>query len=92
MTLRRYFQGLMLFLCAASFLQAQLERAAVTGVVADPSGSVLGAASVTARHLRTGVETTTVSTGAGVYYISLPAGEYSLTTAANGFATTTVER
>src|SRR5262245_27355020 len=60
----------------------------IQGVVSDPSGAVIPAASVTATNVATQVKTTRQTTEAGVYNISpLEAGEYSVTVSAGGFQT-----
>ncbi len=72
-------------LLAASVATAQVDRAAVTGVVRDATGGVLGNASVSAR----GESGATVvrTTGDGVYQIpSLAPGAYSIEVEVQGFA------
>lgn len=59
---------------------------AITGTVTDSSGAVVPNATVTAHNVATGVDTTRVTSSAGVYQISpLIIGNYSLTVSATGF-------
>jgi hypothetical protein len=59
---------------------------AITGTVTDSSGAVVPNANVTAHNVATGVDTTRVTSSAGVYQISpLIIGTYSLTVSATGF-------
>ena len=65
---------------------------AITGTVKDASGAVVGNATVTARNASTGVETSRVTSSAGVYQISpIIVGTYSVVVAAQGFAKYTQE-
>lgn len=60
----------------------------VRGVVSDPSGAVVPAASVVATNVGTQVKTARQTTESGDYTISpLPAGEYTITVTAAGFQT-----
>ena len=60
----------------------------IRGVVSDPSGAVVPAASVVATNVATQVKTARETTDAGDYSISpLPAGEYTVTVTAAGFQT-----
>lgn len=60
----------------------------VRGVVSDPSGAVIPAASVVATNVGTQVKTARQTTESGDYTLSpLPAGEYTITVAAAGFQT-----
>lgn len=59
---------------------------AITGTVKDITGAVIPNATVTARNDATGVETTRITSGAGVYQISpLIIGTYTVTVSAKGF-------
>ena len=70
---------------------AQNVQGGVTGNVTDPSGAVIAGAQVQVHNLDTGVDSTTVSDGSGLYRISyLPIGRYSLTIRAKGFGESTV--
>src|SRR5215467_6631177 len=64
----------------------------IQGAVTDPSGAVVPQAQITATNKATGVETTRLTTSAGIYVITpLPAGEYTVKVMAAGFQTTTQE-
>src|SRR5436853_7767053 len=55
----------------------------IQGTVTDPSGAIIPQASVTAKNVATGVETTRQTTAAGVYVLSpLAPGEYRVSAAA----------
>lgn len=65
---------------------------AITGTVTDSSGAVVRNATVTAHNVATGVDTTRISSSAGVYQISpIIIGTYSLTVSATGFQKVTQE-
>jgi hypothetical protein len=81
-----------LFLFAAlsfggSVARAQLSgKGEIKGTVKDPSGAVVGGASVTATETTTGVKTTRPTNSSGEYDISpLDAGIYTVTVTAPGF-------
>src|ERR1051325_7760882 len=60
----------------------------INGTVFDPPGAVAPQATVTARNVATGVESTRKTTDAGLYVISpLPPGEYTVTVKVAGFQT-----
>ena len=60
----------------------------VRGIVSDPSGAVIPAASVVATNVGTQVKTARQTTESGDYTLSpLPAGEYTITVTASGFQT-----
>ena len=68
----------------------QTDQGTITGVVQDPSGAVIGNASVTLTNLDTGQEFKTKSDGGGVYVFSpIKIGNYKVTVASPGFETTT---
>jgi carboxypeptidase family protein len=71
------------------FVSAQTGgEAAISGVITDSTGSLLANATVIARNNATGVETSRVTTSAGVYQISpLIVGTYTITVSAKGFQT-----
>src|ERR1700733_1182328 len=65
----------------------------VNGTVLDPNGAAVPGATVVARNIATGVETTKQTTDAGLYVITpLPPGEYTITVSANGFQTLIQEK
>ena len=71
--------------------QAQTVTGNITGIVTDPSGAAVAGATVTARNVRTGVQSEATTNGSGVYSIRfLPIGQYEVTVTASGFATQTV--
>jgi Carboxypeptidase regulatory-like domain/TonB dependent receptor len=78
--------------CAALFAVAGLAFAqvggtgSIQGTVADPSGALVTNATVTAKNIATGIETSRKTTDAGFFVLPLlPAGEYTVTVAATGF-------
>jgi hypothetical protein len=91
--LRRDSKASMLGLCAVGVLLIATAAigqtggdGAITGTVSDTTGAVVSGATVTARNVATGVETSRVTSSAGVYQISpLIIGTYSLTVSAKGF-------
>ena len=63
---------------------------AIQGTVTDPSGGVVPQAAVTATNVATGVQTSRVTTSAGLYVLSpLAPGEYTVKVSAAGFQTST---
>src|SRR5215211_3561010 len=76
-------------LCAPGSAPAQIGGSgSVNGTVFDPTGAVVPGATVVARNVATGIETTRQTTDAGLYVISpLPPGEYTLTVTVSGFQT-----
>jgi hypothetical protein len=96
---RRLFFGAVVFFTAcflaltlnSTSANAQTVTGNITGTVTDASGAVVAGATVTARDVRTGVETQTTTNGAGVYSIRfLPIGQYDLTVKASGFTSQTI--
>ena len=73
-----------LFLCSGiSWGQV---TASLTGTVKDASGAVIPDATVTVKHVETGLTRTTQTDAGGNYSIlSLPVGEYEVTTEKSGF-------
>jgi Carboxypeptidase regulatory-like domain/TonB dependent receptor len=58
----------------------------INGTVFDPTGAVVPAATVVAKNVATGVETTRQTTDAGLYVITpLPPGEYKVIVSVKGF-------
>ncbi len=81
---------LAVLLCVAP-APAQTVTGAVTGIITDPSGSLLPGATVVAHNVDTGVDSTATADAAGLYRISfLPVGRYQLAIDAVGFASQTV--
>jgi hypothetical protein len=79
------FAGMFLVL-AAGALFAQAGRGGISGLVTDPSGAAVPAAKVTLLDYATGLEQSTVTTGAGLYsFVSLAPGTYQVTGSAAGF-------
>src|SRR6516164_6257183 len=69
--------------CAAS---AQEFRALISGVVKDPSGSSISAATVSIRNVDTNLVVSVKSAADGAYFIpQLPLGNYQLVVEAQGF-------
>ncbi|HLI83646.1 MAG TPA: carboxypeptidase regulatory-like domain-containing protein [Bryobacteraceae bacterium] len=93
----RLFARLSLTLAAIGFvfsvnLAAQAISGDLVGTIADPSGSGVPNATVTATNTGTNVKTTTSTNGAGEYRIAnLPPGDYDLTATASGFASATLK-
>lgn len=71
---------------AAVPASAQTTFATITGTVTDATGAVIPAVTITARHLATGIETTTQSNAAGIYTLAqLREGSYRVTARGAGF-------
>jgi len=69
----------------APAVQAQAS-AAISGIVTDPSGATVSAASVTARNVETGETRSTVTDSAGHFWVpSLAVGEYEVHVTKQGF-------
>src|SRR5258708_11538721 len=78
----------LLLLVLSSSAWSQGIFATLTGVVTDPSQSVVPNAKVTLRDVGSGSERETVSNAEGYYaFASVPVGTYSLTVEAQGFKT-----
>jgi len=78
------------FLYLAPFSSAQIDRAALSGTVVDPSGRVLPQTRITAVQIATKLERATTSSATGTYDIpELPVGNYTITFEHNGFRTLT---
>lgn len=82
---------LVTFLCvlAGARLQGQIAgNGEIEGTITDPSGAVVPGASVVATNMATGIRTSTLTTGAGLYVLSpLAPGAYSISVTAKGFQT-----
>src|SRR6266581_1891961 len=65
---------------------AQGSTAAISGIVRDASGAVIPGATITAKHIESGLTRTAVSNETGGYNIQLlPVGAYEITTDLPGF-------
>lgn len=88
------YAALVLAICGAgtpTFAQGS-SASSISGRVVDVSGGVLPGASVTAKHVGTGVVSTTVSNTEGAFSLpSLPPGTYEVTVSLEGFKTTAVK-
>jgi hypothetical protein len=78
-------------LCSACVALSQVGGGGtIQGVVTDPSGAVVPAATVTATNVATGVKSVRETTAAGVYSVApLQVGSYDVTVAVAGFQTVT---
>src|SRR6266849_9605079 len=87
MRFRSIFLSVSIFGAALAALPTQAQVAAsVTGIVTDPSGAPISAATVTAKNLETAAVRTTTTDDAGRYLLlSLPVGEYEVRAAKAGF-------
>src|SRR5882762_4114222 len=75
-------------LWASFILHAQQNVGRITGVVRDPSGSLVPKADITATAVATGVALLVHANEGGAYaFPSLPTGEYRLIVRATGFKT-----
>ena len=75
---------------AVPSLFGQTDQGTITGVVQDPSGAVIGKASVTLTNVDEGQVLKSTTDGAGVYVFSpIKIGNYKLSASATGFETTT---
>lgn len=84
--MRRRIFILAILLLSVFRLNAQADRAAVTGIVLDPTQKAIGGAKVTLTAVATGIAHSQSTTAGGVYtFSSLPLGRYTLTVAAPGF-------
>jgi len=81
----------LLFTVCSAFAQSG-GTGSIEGIVSDPSGAVVGGASVVAINVATGSKVQTTSTDAGYYVLpQLLPGEYKVTVTAAGFETLTQE-
>ena len=81
---------LAMVMAPARFVYAQLDQGTVTGVVQDPSGAVIGHASVTLTNVDEGQVMKASTDGAGVYTFSpVKIGNYTVSATAPNFETTT---
>src|SRR5580692_4948703 len=83
--------ALLLLFSASAFAQLS-GKGEISGRVSDPSGAMVGGATVVAKSTTRGVTSTTVTSSAGDYTISpLDADTYTVTVTVKGFKTTTEE-
>ena len=76
----------MVLLCFASLVRAQMETASLSGRVTDPQGAVVPHAVIEAIENDTNIKTTTETNDAGLYYLSsLHPGSYRLVVSKDGF-------
>jgi hypothetical protein len=75
-------------LLSTALLVGQTFRGTILGTVTDPSGAVVGGATVKVRNVGTGQERTTTTSADGSYAVpELPIGQYSVTATLTGFRT-----
>jgi hypothetical protein len=81
----------MVALFCTQTLLAQTVTGTITGVVTDPSGALVGGASVVAHNTDTGVDSSVTTNSAGLYRVQfLPIGRYEVTVDAKGFNKETI--
>jgi acyl-coenzyme A thioesterase PaaI-like protein len=69
-----------------SVVLAQAGRGSISGVISDPSGAVVGGATVTVLNHATGITMHTTTSAAGLYsFVSLTPGNYVVTATHEGF-------
>src|SRR5262249_9892519 len=84
---------LVVFVASVSLSLAQTDGATLTGVVTDPSRSIVPGAKVSLQSAATGLEQVTLTNSAGVYTFSgLPVGQYTASIAATGFETLQIQK
>lgn len=82
--------ALAVLLAQTNLLLGQADQGSITGVVQDPSGAVIGNASVTLTNVDEGQVLKSKTDGAGVYVFSpIKIGNYKVTASAPNFETTT---
>jgi hypothetical protein len=78
----------LLVLAAPTWLAAQIDRGEITGTVEDPTGAVVGNATITLTNEGTGVKVTSKSTATGTYvFDDLLPGGYTVEAESSGFQT-----
>ena len=81
-----------LALCAGSAHAQGSTSSTINGRVVDSSGAVLPGATVTAKHLSTDTQSSTVSNSEGAFTLpSLQAGAYEVTVTLDNFKTTVIK-
>lgn len=75
-----------LLLFSSWVLLAQSDLSMITGVIKDPTGSLVPSAKVTVRNEATGLERTTTSSDSGTFSVTnIPSGFYTVTVEKEGF-------
>src|SRR5689334_7843573 len=89
MRFSRKFSGIGVLVCLlAAVVSWASINGSISGLVIDPSGSVIVGGAVTATETQTGVKSETVTDSKGFYNFSeLPIGTYDIEITANGFKT-----
>jgi hypothetical protein len=88
----RAFVTVSLLLCAGAGSMAQVYYATLVGTVRDTRGGVIAAATVTAREISTGAESSVVTNASGDYRIdTLRPGKYQVKITASGFKISTID-
>jgi hypothetical protein len=83
---------LALALCASTAYAQGSTTSTITGRVVDSSGGVLPGATVTAKHVSTGRDSSTVTNSEGAFtFASMALGTYEVSVALEGFKTTVVK-
>ncbi len=78
---------------AVSAMQAQVDRASLSGTVTDASGAIVDNASISIESSASGLRREAVSSAHGVYRLpGLPVGVYSVKISKVGFAPATIDR
>src|SRR5438105_1412725 len=82
----KFLVGIAYVALLATNLPAQSIYGTLTGIVSDPSGAVVAAASIKLRDQQSGSQRDTVTNSDGYYtFASVPPGAYQLSVAAPGF-------
>lgn len=82
--------GMLLMLVPARVLLGQTDQGTITGVVQDPSGAVIGNATVSLTNTDVGLTLKAKTDGGGIFVFSpIKIGSYSITAGAPNFQTTT---
>ncbi len=77
---------LAIFVVFSATAFAQSDNGSINGSVRDPSGAVVGSATVTVKNQATGAERTTDANNDGLYSVTnIPPGTYEVTVSAKGF-------
>jgi hypothetical protein len=85
-TLARFLVALGVIALASGLVFAQGISGSISGVVRDSTGGAVAGATVTARHIESGLTRTAITNVAGSYQIpELPIGEYEVSAEVSGF-------